>query len=288
MVGKICLVTGANSGIGYAISLGLAKMGATVVMVCRNKSRGGTALTKIKKKSDNNSISLLLADLSSQTAIRQLDTDFKKKFKKLDILINNAGVITQQRMVTEDGLEMQFALNHLCPFLLTDLLLDSLKKSDSARIINISSNAHRTVSINFEDLQSNQTYKSIEVYNRTKLCNVLFTYELARQLNGTHITANCLHPGVIRTKLLSEFISINEFIGGKWGLNFIRWLRYSTPAKGAETPLYLASSSELERVSGKYFDNKKIVDSSKYSYELTTAKKLWKISKSLTMQKQVL
>lgn len=128
MVGKICLVTGANSGIGYAISLGLAKMGATVVMVCRNKSRGQMALTKIKKKSDNSSISLLIADLSSQTAIRQLVTDYKKNFKKLDVLINNAGVITQQRMVTEDGLEMQFALNHLCPFLLTDLLLDSLKK----------------------------------------------------------------------------------------------------------------------------------------------------------------
>lgn len=285
MLGKICLVTGANAGIGYAISLGLAKMSATVVMVCRNKSRGETSLAKIKKKSNNKLISLLIADLSSQTAIRQLVIDFEKKFKKLDILINNVGVVTQQRMVTGDGLEMQFALNHLAPFLLTDLLLASLKKSDSARIINISSNAHRSASINFDDLQSEQSYEAKKVYQQTKLCNILFTYELARHLNDTNITANCLHPGVIRTKLLSEFLSVNELFGGKWGLNFIRWLRYSTPAKGAETPLYLASSSELERVSGKYFDEKNIVDSSKYTYDLAIAKKLWDVSKSLTMQK---
>ena len=194
MIEKTCLVTGANTGIGYAISLGLAKMGATVIMVCRNKPRGEAAMTELKEKSGNSSISLFIADLSSQTSIRQLVTDFKTKFGKLDILINNAAVITQNRTLTEDGLETQFALNHLAPFLLTELLLDSLKTSDSARIINISSNAHQTVNINFDDLQSEQSYKPKEVYQRTKLCNLLFTYELARQLNGTHITANCVHP----------------------------------------------------------------------------------------------
>lgn len=282
MMKKTCLVTGANTGIGYAISLGLAKMGATVIMVCRNKPRGEAAMTELKEKSGNSSISLFIADLSSQTSIRQLVTDFKTKFGKLDILINNAAVITQNRTLTEDGLETQFALNHLAPFLLTELLLDSLKTSDSARIINISSNAHQTVNINFDDLQSEQSYKPKEVYQRTKLCNLLFTYELARQLNGTHITANCVHPGVITTKLL------RAYNGGKRDFNFISKLFfYSTPEKGAETSLYLASSSKLEGISGKYFDNKKIVNSSKYSNDLTVAKKLWQISQSLTMQERV-
>jgi NAD(P)-dependent dehydrogenase (short-subunit alcohol dehydrogenase family) len=281
MIEKTCLVTGANTGIGYAISLGLAKMGATVIMVCRNKPRGEAAMTELKEKSGNSSISLFIADLSSQTSIRQLVTDFKTKFGKLDILINNAAVITQNRTLTEDGLETQFALNHLAPFLLTELLLDSLKTSDSARIINISSNAHQTVNINFDDLQSEQSYKPKEVYQRTKLCNLLFIYELARQLNGTHITANCVHPGVITTKLL------RAYNGGKRDFNFISKLFYSTPEKGAETSLYLASSSKLEGISGKYFDNKKIVNSSKYSNDLTVAKKLWQISQSLTMQERV-
>lgn len=280
MIGKICLVTGANAGIGYAISLGLAKMGATVVIVCRNESRGEAAMTELKEKSGSSSISLFIADLSSQNSIRQFVTEFNAKFERLDILINNAGVITQKLTLTEDGLETQFALNHLAPFLLTELLLDSLKKSDSARIINISSNAHQAVRINFDDLQSKQTYKPKEVYQRTKLCNILFTYELARQLQGTNLTANCLHPGVITTKLLQAYN------GRKGGFNFIGKLLYNKPAKGAETALYLASSSEVEGVSGKYFNNKKIVSSSKYSNDLTVAKELWRVSKSLTKKER--
>ena len=281
MIGNICLVTGANAGIGYAISLGLAKMGATVVIVCRNESRGEAAMTELKEKSGSSSISLFIADLSSQNSIRQFVTDFNAKFERLDILINNAGVITQNHTLTEDGLETQFALNHLAPFLLTELLLDSLKKSGSARIINISSNAHQTASINFDDLQSEQTYKPKEVYQRTKLCNILFTYELARQLQGTSLTANCVHPGVITTKLLQAYN------GRKGGFNFIGKLLYNKPAKGAETPLYLASSSEVAGISGKYFDNKKIVSSSKYSNDLAVAKELWRVCKSLTRKERV-
>jgi NAD(P)-dependent dehydrogenase (short-subunit alcohol dehydrogenase family) len=281
MIGKICLVTGANAGIGYAISFGLAKMGATVIMVCRDKTRGEAALNEIKEKSNNGSISLFIADLSSQSSIHQLVTDFKMNFGKLDILINNAGVITQNRTLTEDGLETQFAINHIAPFLLTELLLDSLKSSNSARIINISSNAHRTANINFDDLQSEQDYKPREVYQRTKLCNILFTYELARQIEGTHISANCVHPGVITTKLLQAYN------GSKRGFGFIGKLLYSSPEKGAETPLYLASSSEVEGISGKYFYNKKVTNSSNYSNDLSVAKQLWQMSKSLTKQKQV-
>lgn len=279
MDGKICLVTGANAGIGYAISLGLANMGATLIMVCRNKSRGEAALVELKKKSNNSSVFLFIADLSSQASIHQFVEKFKMQFGKLDILINNAGIITQNRTLTEDGLEAQFALNHMAPFLLTNLLLDSLKASHSARIINISSNAHKTASINLDDLQSEQSYNPKEVYQRTKLCNVLFTYELARQLNGTHITVNCVHPGVVQTKLL------HEYNGGKSKSNFITRLFYSTPEKGAETPLYLASSSEVEGISGKYFENKKIVNSSKHSYAIALAKELWQVSKNLTTTK---
>jgi NAD(P)-dependent dehydrogenase (short-subunit alcohol dehydrogenase family) len=277
MIGKICLVTGANAGIGHAISLGLAKMGATVIMVCRDKSRGETALTEIKEKSNNSAIYLFIADLSSQSSIRHLVADFKMKFRKLDVLINNAGVITQNRTLTIDGLETQFAINHLAPFLLTELLLDSLKSSDSARIINISSNTHKNVSLDFDDLQSEQSFVPREVYARTKLCNILFTYELARELKGTHISANCVHPGVITTNLL------REYNGGK-DFNLISKLLYSTPEKGAETPLYLASSSDLEGISGKYFEKKKMVNSSKYSNDLNAAKKLWQVSKRLTKQ----
>ena len=281
MMNKICLVTGANAGIGYAISLGLAKMGATVVMVCRNKSRGEIAMAEIKEKSDTSSIALFIADLSSQSSIRQLVTDFKMKFEKLDVLINNAGLITQNRSLTKDGLETQFATNHLAPFLLTELLLDSLKSSDSARVINISSNAHQTAIINFDDLQSEQEYKPKEVYQRTKLCTILFTYELARQIEGTHITANCLHPGVITTKLLQAYK------GGNGGFGLMSKLLYGSPEKGAETALYLASSSAVEGMSGKYFANKKWINSSKHSNDLRVAKQLWQRSKSLTRQNRL-
>jgi NAD(P)-dependent dehydrogenase (short-subunit alcohol dehydrogenase family) len=198
------------------------------------------------------------------------------KFEKLDVLINNAGVITQNRSLTKDGLETQFALNHLAPFLLTELLLDSLKSSDSARVINISSNAHQTAIINFDDLQSEQEYKPKEVYQRTKLCTILFTYELARQIEGTQITANCLHPGVITTKLLQAYK------GGNGSFGLMSKLLYRSPEKGAQTALYLASSSAVEGISGKYFANKKWINSSKQSNDLSVAKQLWQRSKSLT------
>ena len=221
MLGKTCIVTGANAGIGRAITLGLAKMGATVVLVCRNQARGEAALNEIVKESGNNSLFLFLADLSSQSSIRQLVTDFKAEYDTLHVLINNAGVIPSQRTETEDGLETQFAVNYLAGFLLTNLLLDTLQASASARIINISSNAHKSATINFDDLQSKQSYNPQQVYQQTKLGNILFTYELARRLQGTPVTANCLHPGVIVTRLLSDYN------GARRGLSFIDKLLYS-------------------------------------------------------------
>ncbi|MFQ5959949.1 MAG: SDR family oxidoreductase [Candidatus Methylomirabilales bacterium] len=268
------MVTGASAGIGRATALGLAKMGASVVMVCRNRERGEAALTEIKRESGNTALSLLLADLSSQAAIRQLAEHFKAQYPTLHVLINNAGIITKRRILTEDKLETQFAVNHLAYFLLTNLLLDTLKASAPARIINISSRAHQGVSIDFDDLQSEQSYRRIHVYAWTKLANVLFTYELSRRLKGTQVTANCLHPGVIATNLVGDYMPRP--------LRFMTKIIGASPEKGAHTPLYLATSSEVEGVSGKYFVNQKAVPSSPASYDRTTASRLWQVSAELT------
>jgi NAD(P)-dependent dehydrogenase (short-subunit alcohol dehydrogenase family) len=205
MAGKVCMVTGANAGIGKATALGLAKLGAAVVMVCRDRERGEKALCEIQEQSGNEDITLPLADLSSQAKIRQLAADFKAQYSALHVLINNACIIPPERTVTEEGLETQFAVSHLAYFLLTNLLLDILKVSAPARIINVASMLHQFAAINFDDLQSERSYHPSLVYNQTKLANVLFTYELARSLEGTGVTVNCLHPGVTDTKLLHDY-----------------------------------------------------------------------------------
>ena len=274
MNGKTCMVTGANAGIGKATALGLAKMGATVVMVCRSRERGELALAEITRESGNDSVFLLLADLSSQTAIRNLVADFTATYPRLHVLINNAGIIPKRRTVTEDGLETQLAVNHLAYFLLTNLLLDKLKASAPARILNVSSQAHQGASLDFDDLQSERSYRPTHVYAWTKLANVLFTYELARRLEAIHVTANCLHPGAVATKLLADYMpSVLRFMAKIFGI---------TPENGAQTSLYLAGSPEVEGVSGKYFVKQKSVPSSKASYDRTAARRLWEVSAKLT------
>ena len=268
------MVTGANAGIGKATALGLAKMAATVLMVCRNRERGEAALTEVKRESGNDAVSLLLADLSSQTSIRHLAADFKAKYSHLHVLINNAGIITKKRVLTEDKLETQFAVNHLAYFLLTNLLLDTLKVSGPARIVNVSSHAHQRASIDFDNLQSERSYHRTHVYAWTKLANVLFTYELSRRLEGTQVTANCLHPGVIATNLVGDYLPRP--------LRFITQIIGASPEKGARTPLYLATSPEVEGVTGKYFVDQKAVPSSAASYDRTTARRLWQASAELT------
>ncbi|MCP4426089.1 MAG: SDR family NAD(P)-dependent oxidoreductase, partial [Chloroflexi bacterium] len=196
MKGKICLVTGGNAGIGKATAVGLAQMGATVVIVARSPERGEPALADIRRQSGNDAVDLLIADLSSQLQIRQLAADFQRQYPQLHVLVNNAGVIPPTRQLSEDGLEMQFAVNHLAYFLLTYLLLDKLKASAPARIVNVSSMVHSWSSIDFTDLQNEKRYDPSDIYAQTKLMNVLFTYELARRLDGTDVTVNCLHPGV--------------------------------------------------------------------------------------------
>ena len=276
MAGRVCMVTGANAGIGKATALGLANYGATVVMVCRSRERGEMALAEIKEKSGNNYISLLLADLASQASVRKLAEDFKTQHSALHVLINNAGIIPRKRLVTVDGLETQFAVNHLAPFLLTNLLLDVLKSSAPARIVTVSSEMHRGATIDFDDLHSERSYRPTRVYSQTKLANILFTYELARRLEGSNVTANCLHPGVVATNLLADGIGIPR------PLKSTTRLMGASPDKGAKTSIFLAISGAVEGVSGKYYVRQKAMQSSESSYDENLANRLWDASAELT------
>jgi len=204
MNGKICLVTGASSGIGKATALGLVRMGATLVMVCRDADKGQAALAEIRQKSGNNSIDLLVADLSSQAAIRSLASEYRSKYQHLHVLINNAGVYYTKRHVTVGGLEAMFAVNYLARFLLTNLLLDIIKSSSPARIVNIAGAYHAKGKINFDDLQGERDFAGQRANHQSKLADVLFTYELARRLECAGVTVNCLHPGMVATSLVDK------------------------------------------------------------------------------------
>ncbi len=276
MQGKTCLVTGANAGIGKETALALAQMGAVVVMVARSPERGMAALDEVRSRSGSQRVELLSADLSSQASIRQLAADFKAKYDRLHVLVNNAGAVFMQRQESVDGLEMTFALNHLGYFLLTNLLLDVLKASAPARIINVSSGAHQGGRINFNDLQRQQSYSGFGAYSTSKLANVLFTYELTRRLEGSGVTTNCLHPGFVR----SEFAKNNGRLA-RLSMLLLRPLTIS-PAQGAETSIYLASSPDVTDVAGRYFVKKKAVKSSAASYDTAVARQLWNVSATLT------
>jgi retinol dehydrogenase 14 len=274
---KICLITGATSGIGKATVMGLANMGASVVMVGRDRGRGEAAMAEIKEKCANASVDLMLADLSSQEEIHRLADNFKEAYPRLDVLVNNAGLFRSERITTADGLEMTFAVNHLAYFLLTKLLLDVLKASSPSRIVNVASGDHTNGTIDFDDLQGEKGYKGAKAYSQSKLANVLFTYELARRLEGTGVSANCLHPGAgIRTNFGSG-------VSGAFGF-MVRALGplMKSPEKGAETPIYLAFSPEVEGLSGRYFVKKAEARSSDVSYDQRIARRLWEVSAELT------
>ncbi|NVM56274.1 MAG: SDR family oxidoreductase [Candidatus Helarchaeota archaeon] len=275
MSGKICIVTGANAGIGKATAMELAKMGATVVMVCRSPERGGAALADIKQKSGNDSVDLMIADLSSMNSIRQFAADFKAKYKKLHVLINNAGVHLAEHILTVDGYECTFATNHLGYFLLTNLLLDVIKASAPARIINVSSEAHGLSKIYFDDLQLEKNFDGFRAYTQSKLANIMFTYELARRIEGTGVTVNCLHPGMVLTNMGRNSEDVRRVMQ-EAGDSIL------TPEEGAATSIYLATSPEVENVTGKYFDNKKAVKSSRKSYDQNSQQRLWELSEKLT------
>ena len=276
MNNKLIMITGANAGIGKVAALELAKQGHHIVMVCRSQERGRAAQAEIKAASGSEQVDLLIADLSVQADIRQLAAIFKQDYERLDVLVNNAGAIFDKRQETADGLELTFALNHMGYFLLTDLLLGMLKASTPARIINVSSDAHHRGSLNFDDLQHKKSYSGFPVYSDSKLANVLFTYELARRLEGSGVTTNALHPGFVNTNFGNTMSSIPAFFIG-----IISRLFAISPEKGAETIIYLASSPEVEGVTGKYFVKNKATRSSKESYDEAVAKQLWEVSEQL-------
>ena len=281
MAGKTCLVTGASSGIGLETAVGLAKLGASVVMTSRNQAKGEAALTHVKNRSGSDSVELMLVDFASLSSIRGFAEEFKMDHDRLDVLVNNAGGINTSRSETLDGFETTFGVNHLGYFLLTNLLLDAVKSSAPSRIVSVSSRAHiRPKGMNFDDLNSEQSFSGMGSYGESKLANVLFTYELARRLDGTGVTATCLHPGVVRTGFAQNnggFIALVVKAFYTLGVPFTK-----SSAQGAETSIYLASSPDVEGVTGKYFADSAETPSSLASQDEEAQTRLWEMSEQMT------
>jgi retinol dehydrogenase-13 len=270
MQNKIVIVTGANSGMGLATTIELAKLGAHVIMACRSRERGLQALAEAMKQSGSNRIELMILDLSSLASIHSFAQTFKAKHDRLDVLINNAGVVSLKRGTTKDGFELTMGVNHLGHFLLTNLLLDELIHAQQGRIINVSSGAHKSGAINFQDPYLTKGYNVWKGYANSKLANILFTKQLATRLNGTNVTVNSLHPGAVGTH-----IGINRETGfGKSVWALIRPL-FLTAAQGSETAIYLAASDEGSTVTGEYFYKKKIAPISSKAGNLQLAEQFW-------------
>jgi NAD(P)-dependent dehydrogenase (short-subunit alcohol dehydrogenase family) len=279
MQGKVCLVTGATSGIGAVTALELARLGATVLVAGGNAEKCRARVEAIRRQTGAR-VEGVVADLASQAQVRRMAAEVASRFASLDVLVNNAGTYLFERTLTQEGLEKTFAVNYLSHFLLTNLLLDRLAASPSSRVVCVSSEAHRSARIDFDNLQGERHYDRLEAYARSKLAILMFAYELTRRRRGARPTANALHPGVVATGLGSE----NGFLRG--------WLRVRvrnlvdrsmmTPEEGARTSIFLASSPEVEGVTGRYFDQGRDVPSSPASYDEAVARKLWEVSEELT------
>ena len=279
MDGKTVVVTGANSGIGLEAARALARMGARVVLVCRSAERGEEARADIAASTGSDTVELAIADLSSVADTRRAGRDLAERLGRLDVLVNNAGAMHVSRAVTVDGYERTFATNHLGYFALTHELLPLLKASAPSRIVNVSSRASERAAINFDDVHLHRGYAAMRAYGQSKLANVLFTYELARRLEGTGVTANCLHPGVVRT-------GFGKNSDGALGSAFAGVMRVASlffigAERGAETTVYLASSPEVEGVTGKYFARKAERQSSAASHDHDAARRLWELSEQM-------
>jgi retinol dehydrogenase-14 len=275
MAGRTVLVTGGTAGIGKATALGLATMGAHVAIVGRDRGRTEAAAGEIRA-AGGSQVDALVADLSAQSEVRRLADEVLQRLARIDVLVNNVGGYWNTRHVTIDGLERTIAVNHLAPFLLTNLLLDRLKHSAPARVVTVSSHAHAEGRIDFDDLQGERSYSGARAYNQSKLANVLFTYELARKLQASSVTANALHPGVVNTSFGAEDPAGVQRL-------FVPFMRpfMKTPAQGAATSIHLASAPDLEQVTGRYFANSKPKRSSQRSYDQVTAARLWQVSADL-------
>lgn len=274
--GRVCVVTGATRGIGRATAEELARAGATLILVCRRRPDGEEVAAAIARAGSAPAPTVVEADLSSQAAVRAAAEEIRSRHERLHVLVNNAGLIPRSREVTVDGLEMQLAVNHLAPFLLTNLLLDRLRSSAPSRVVTVSSTTHQGAELDFADLQSERRYDAEDVYAGTKLMNLLFTYELARRLQGTGVTANALHPGAVATRLLADYMKV-PLVGRALARTF-----GASPEQGADTVVYLAASPEVAGVTGKYFTNRRETRSSPASYDESAARRLWELSEQLT------
>ena len=275
LTGRVCVLTGATRGIGRATAMGLAKLGATLILVCR-RLEDGTEVADRLSAAGAHPAEIVLADLASQASIRNAASEITARHERVHVLVNNAGVILRTREVTVDGFEMQFAVNHLAYFLLTNLLLEPLKRGAPSRIVNVSSGAHQGGRLDFDALQSEKRYEPIRVYSMTKLANLLFTYELARRLEGTGVTVNAVHPGVIATRLLASYLDL-PVVGGTIARAF-----GAKPEKGAEASIYLAASPAVAGITGGYFSGGQQSRSSPASYDEATARRLWEVSAQMT------
>ncbi len=281
MQNKVVLITGATNGIGYEAAKALAARGATIVGVGRNPQKCADAAKRITTITGNSKIEFLVADLSRQAEVRQVAAEFKRKYQRLDVLLNNAGAYFASRQTNRDGQEMTWALNHLNYFVLTEQLLDVLKASAPARIVNVSSDAHTGAKkINFDDVEFKQGYSGWAAYGHSKLANVMFTYELARRLEGAPVTANVLHPGFVATGFGHNNGGLMNF-----GMNIAQKIAAKKPEQGAATSIYLASSSAVEGVSGKYFSDSKETKSSAASYDVAAQQRLWQLSEEMVREK---
>lgn len=281
MAGRTCLVTGATSGIGKATATGLARLGADLVLVARDPAKGRATVAEIQAATGNPRVEVLLADLASQASVRQAAGELQRGHDRLHVLVNNAGGYWATRHVTVDGLELTLALNHLAYFLLTNLLLDVLRASDPARVVNVTSGAQGVGDIHFDDLQFERRYRGQAAYNQSKLANVLFTYELARRLEGSGVTVNCVAPGVVRSNF-----GLADPAPGMLLLTALVRPFMRTPEQGAATSVWLASSPEAEGVTGGYYVLRRgrpsARRSSRRSYDTELAGRLWRVSEELT------
>ena len=276
MTTKACVVTGASSGIGLETAVALAGAGARVAVVCRTPEKSEQAAGEIRRRSPGADVLPFAADLSSQRAVRTVAAQLAAALPRLNVLVNNAGLMLRERALTEDGIETTFAVNHLAYFLLERLLEPALVAGAPSRVVNVASRAHLSGTLRFDDLMGNDGYDGWQAYAQSKLANVVFTYELARRLAGTGVTANCLHPGVVGTNI--------GHAGPSWirfGIKLVRPFLLS-PARGAATSIHLASSPEVEGVTGKYFVGRREERTSAESYDRALAARLWKISEELT------
>jgi NAD(P)-dependent dehydrogenase (short-subunit alcohol dehydrogenase family) len=275
MKGKVCVVTGATSGIGLEIAGGLAELGATVVITGRNEDLGNQVVRDIKKRTGNSLIELMIADFTTQKEVHKLADRLKNRYDKIDVLVNNAGLYQPEHTITPDGVELTFAVNYLAPFLLTHLLLDPLRRAAPSRVVNMASSFHKRGYLDFENINfNNGNYSGMQAYMNSKLALLHFTYKMAKKLEPMGITMNAVHPGIVKTNLPRE----RKFYG--FILRIIPF--FLTAKQGAKTPIYLASSPEVRDVTGKYFIKKKPVKSSKKSYDKEMREKLWNLSLKLT------